>query len=116
MDESKAGKEPIRFVGARGSQVTPRLKDKPERITESLSDLQLVVAGVTKQANEFGDAVLREQTLAAFARACSVFLRKRWCSETGTGARRGFSMMLCRGYSTYGFTDCAGFHPTGGGT
>ena len=66
----------VEFVPWSGSLVGGRYKDKKERISETLSDLQLSIggfgAGPAKRYEEREPA----QVLGAFARLCSLFLRK----------------------------------------
>ena len=51
-------------------------KDKKQRITEALADMQLVIAGIGSQGVEPHDGKGMAQTVAALARTCSLFLRK----------------------------------------
>ena len=70
-----ASESPIEFGKTRGSKVTGRYKDKKERIQEAMCDLKLAVDGIAQLApSDQSDQLL--QTSAAFARACSIFLRK----------------------------------------
>lgn len=58
----------------KNSLVGARYRDKPERIAESLTDLQVAMRGLGPQAGSEQPGTA--QGLAAFARLCSVFLRK----------------------------------------
>ena len=76
-NRKRAGSEsPIEFVKTRGSQVAGRYKDKKERITEAMSDLQLAIAGLSTKLTQPEQLDQLSHSGAAFARACSIFLRK----------------------------------------
>ena len=66
----------VRFVPSRGTRIGGQHKGKKERITEALSDLQLVIAGIASQGEGPYDGKGMAQSIAALARTCSVFLRK----------------------------------------
>lgn len=81
-DKTAETKPPITFVKTTGSPVTGRHKEKRERIRETISDLQLAIDGVAAQlAHSSGRFEQLQQTTAAFARACSIFLRKMVVEE-----------------------------------
>ena len=65
----------VQFINTKGTQVAGRHRDKFERIAETVSDLELACEGAFSltQRTAKGD---RGRWGAAFARACSVFLRK----------------------------------------
>ena len=65
----------VRFVRTKGTQVAGRHRDKPERIAETASDLELACEGAFSLAQRT-DRSDRGRWVAALARACSVFLRK----------------------------------------
>ena len=64
----------MKFVPTQGTPITGQHKDKKQRITEALSDLQMVLAGFVSlgEGNREGAEVI----IATLARSCSVFLRK----------------------------------------
>ena len=65
----------VKFIRTKGTPVAGMHKDKFERIADTVSDLRLACEGVYS----LGERSIRSdrwQWLAAFARACSVFLRK----------------------------------------
>ena len=66
----------IKFVKTKGSRVTGRYKKKEERICEAMCDLQLAIDGTRIQLLHSENPDQFRQTSAAFARACSIFLRK----------------------------------------
>ena len=65
-----------KFVKTRGSKVAGRYKDKSERIHEAMCDLKLAIDGTRIQLLQSENPDQFQQTSAAFARACSIFLRK----------------------------------------
>ena len=69
-------KDSLTFVPARGSRVGGQHKDKKERITEALRDLQLVMAGLGNLGEGPHEVTGMAEMTASLARACSVFLRK----------------------------------------
>ncbi|MDE0005042.1 MAG: hypothetical protein OXQ29_20315 [Rhodospirillaceae bacterium] len=77
----------VQFVKTKGTQVAGRHKDKPERIAEAISDLELACEGAFSLARrtERGDRV---RWSAALARACSVFLRKMVIGDRNDPATR----------------------------
>ena len=70
------GKKSFPFVPTRGSRVVGQHKDKKERITEALRDLQLMMAGLGSLGEGAQDMARMAEVTASLARACSVFLRK----------------------------------------
>ena len=66
----------VRFVPAKGSVIGGILKEKTARITEAMDDLQLGIDGVRSRLPSLCDGNRWARTLGAFARTCSVFLRK----------------------------------------
>ena len=66
----------MRFVSTRGPRIMGQHKDKKERITEALTDLQLVIAGIAHAGEGPHDGQGMAQATASLARTCSVFLRK----------------------------------------
>ena len=89
-DDGKAGSEPsIQFMKAAGSQVTGRHKDKKVRIHEAMCDLQLAIDGSrTQLAVQQEQIGLFQQSCAALARACSIFLRKTVLGDRGESKTR----------------------------
>ena len=74
-DETPSNEHP-RFVRSWGSRVWGQHKDKKQRITEALSDMRLVFAGMASGGEgkrNVGDMI---QSTGSLARACAVFLRK----------------------------------------
>ena len=72
-DQTDSGppNRPIQFVPTEGSPVFVGQRDKSERVSEALIDLQLVIDGCDDlPRSRFRDAV------ASLARHCSIFLRK----------------------------------------
>ncbi|MCY3808962.1 MAG: hypothetical protein OXG58_05990 [Gemmatimonadetes bacterium] len=87
-DESQGKRDDlVQFVRTTGTQVTGRHRDKPERIAETVSDLELACEGAFSLAarTERGDRV---RWGAALARACSVFLRKMVIGDRNDPATR----------------------------
>ena len=66
----------VEFVRTKGSPITGRHKEKRERITEALCDLQLAIDGLRIRLSQSDDMSQLQQSCAALARACSIFLRK----------------------------------------
>ena len=88
-DDGKAGSEPsVQFVKAVGSQVTGRHKDKKVRIHEAMCDLQLAIDGSRTQLLQQEQIGLFQQSCAALARACSIFLRKTVLGDRGESKTR----------------------------
>lgn len=87
--EIEAGEEgQVQFLPATGSLVGGRHKDKKQRISESLKDLQLSLLGLrTESPREYEGREMAE-VLGAFARLCSVFLRKLVLGDRGDGRTR----------------------------
>ena len=85
MDEGgKAGSEPpIQFTKSVGSQIAGRHKDKRVRIHEAMCDLQLAIDGFRTQQAQPEKPGLFQQSCAAFARVCSIFLRKMVIGDRG---------------------------------
>ena len=77
----------VQFVRTKGTPVAGRHRDKPERIAETVSDLELACEGAFSLARrtERGDRV---RWGAALARACSVFLRKMVIGDRNDPATR----------------------------
>ena len=78
----------VKFVPTTGSLVGGRHKDKKERITEVLSDLQLAIGGFGTQATGQCERPDLPQALGALARMCSVFLRKLVLGDHGKRTTR----------------------------
>lgn len=66
-----------------GNTVSGRHKDKKERISEALNDLQLAISGLGAQKGQ-----ISPQALSSFARICSVFLRKLVLGDRGDSKTR----------------------------
>ena len=71
-----------------GSLIGGRHKDKRERITEALSDLQLAIGGLGTQVTGQQERRDLPQVLGALARMCSVFLRKLVLGDHGVKKTR----------------------------
>ena len=78
----------VRFVPTKGSIVGGRHKDKKERISEALSDLQIVIGGIGARTSGECEGRKLAQMLGTFARICSVFLRKLVLGDRGERASR----------------------------
>ena len=85
--EAEEGKR-VTFVPTTGSLVGGRDKDKKERITEALTDLQLAIGGLGTQATGQYERRDLPQVLGALARMCSVFLRKLMLGDRGERTTR----------------------------
>ena len=73
----------LKFVPASGSVISGMGKEKLARITDAMADLQLAINGLKGQLPSDIDEVPVEgnsnqwtESMGAFARACSIFLRK----------------------------------------
>ena len=73
--ERRRPEELVQFVKTKGPPVTGRRRDKPERIAETVWDLELACEGAFSLARRTARSD-RRRWGAALARACSVFLRK----------------------------------------
>ena len=82
-DENDSGKQGVQFVPSTGSLIGGIPKDKRSRITEAMADLQIGISGVTKQLDGVSDGKLLAQGMEAFARTCSIFLRKTVLGDFG---------------------------------
>ena len=78
----------VQFVPTTGSLVGGKHKDKKARISETLSDLQLSIAGLGTGSAKRYEGREPAQVLGAFARLCSVFLRKLVLGDRGNGKTR----------------------------
>ena len=77
----------VQFVRTKGTQVASRHKDKPERIAETVWDLELACEGAFSLARRTARSD-RGRWSAALARACSVFLRKMVIGDRNDSATR----------------------------
>ena len=66
----------VRFVPVKDSVIGGRPKEKTARITDAMTDLQLGIDGLRSQLSGVCDGNRWAHSLGAFARICSVFLRK----------------------------------------
>ena len=82
-DENDSDKQSIRFVSSTGSIIGGIHKDKLSRITGAMADLQMGINGVCSQLDGMSDGKLRVQGMEAFARTCSIFLRKTVLGDSG---------------------------------
>ncbi len=82
----------VSFVPVKGSVIGGVGKEKTERITDAMADLQLGIDGLRARLADAGagnartpvaDANRWTHTLAPFARTCSVFLRKTVLGDRG---------------------------------
>lgn len=78
----------LEFVPAAGSLVGGRHKDKQERILETLSELQISIGSLATPPAERYEGREPAQILGAFARLCSVFLRKLVLGDRGISRTR----------------------------
>lgn len=85
----------IRLTQIKGSAVTGRQKDKLERIGEAINDLQLVIDGCQFQLTPDAPAEQFSQSVAALARASSVFLRKLVLGDRNDKATRLLDDDVC---------------------
>ena len=79
---------PVKFMSTAGSLLGGRHKDKKERISESLKDLQLSIDGLGTQSTRQYEGRELAQVLGALARLCSVFLRKVVLGDRGVSRTR----------------------------
>ena len=77
-----------RLLPATGSPIGGIRKDKAARIADAITDLQLGMAGLRSQLPGPNDGERWTRVLAAFARTCSVFLRKMVLGDFDKRARR----------------------------
>ena len=75
-DEKRSEERGISWVPTTGSVIGGIAKEKTERITEAMADLQLGIDGLRGQLPGVCDGNRWAHALGAFARTCSVFLRK----------------------------------------
>ncbi len=73
----------VRFVSAKGSVIGGMAKEKTARITEAMADLKIGIDGVRSQLDRVSDEESWAQAMEAFARACSIFLRKTVLGDRG---------------------------------
>ncbi len=81
MSDIKQGEEHPRLLPSWGSRVQVQHKDKKQRITEALNDLQLAFAGMASGGDGLQNTSQIIQTTGSLARACSVCLRKTVLGE-----------------------------------
>ena len=99
VEEVDSKNSPIEFVKTKGSQVTGRYKEKKERINEAMCDLQLALDGHRVQliqSEQLDQSGLLQQSAAAFARACSMFLRKMVIGDRNQPNTRLLDNAICR--------------------
>ena len=75
-NENDPGNQSVWFVPATGSPVGGHGKDKRNRITDAVADLQIVIGGAATVLEGASEAKLWTQVVGALARASSIFLRK----------------------------------------
>ena len=85
----------LQFANMAGTPVTGRLKDKPERIREAMDDLQLAIDGLQVQLTPETQSGQFTRSVAALARACSVFLRKMVLGDRNNKATRLLDDDVC---------------------
>ena len=95
-DEHSRTKPPFQFVKTEGSPITGRHKDKQERISETISDLQLALDGVRVQSSELRGLEQLAQSTSALARACSIFMRKMVLGDRSQPKSRLLDDDICR--------------------
>ena len=86
---------PLEYVKMAESTVTGRHKDKPERIREAMDDLQLAIDGCQLQLQRDAPSEQFPRSIAALARASSVFLRKTVLGDRGDNATRLLDDEVC---------------------
>ena len=97
--EDVGSNSPIEFVKTKGNQVTGRNKGKKERINEAMSDLQLALEGYRTQidqSEQLDQSEQIQQSAAAFARACSIFLRKMVIGDMNQPKTRLLDDEICQ--------------------
>ena len=97
--EDVGSNSPIKFVKTKGSQVAGRYKGKEERINEAMCDLQLALDGYRMQliqTEQLDQSGLSQQSAAAFARACSIFLRKMVIGDMNQPKTRLLDDEICQ--------------------
>ena len=77
----------VRFVNTEGTSVTGRDRDKPERIAETVTDLQLASEGALSLVRRTA-RIDQGRWFPALARACSIFLRKMVIGDRNNPATR----------------------------
>ena len=83
--------KPLRFVRTEGSNVSVGHKDKAGRVREAMIDLQLAIDGcIAQQSDQLS------QSIAALARACSIFLRKMVIGDRGDRRTRLLDDDICQ--------------------
>ena len=88
---NSADSEPfVAFVETEGSPVVVGSGDKRERIQRTVDDLRLTIDGCIARTPEQLD-----HTIPAFARACSIFLRKMVIGDRGEGGTRLLDGAIC---------------------
>lgn len=73
----------VMFVPMTGSLVGGIRKDKPDRITAAMAELQIGIYGICNQLEGMNEAAPGTEWLDAFARICSIFLRKTVLGDSG---------------------------------
>lgn len=66
----------VEFIPTKGSLIGGVSKERTERITDAMTDLQLGIGGLESQLSGVSDGAQWVCMLESFARICSVFLRK----------------------------------------
>ena len=69
-------KAAVTLLPATGSVVGGKSKEKTAPITDAMTDLQLAIDGLRSRSSSACDQNAWRNSVAAFARTCSVFLRK----------------------------------------
>ena len=82
---------PFQLTSTRGSPVVVGYKSKSERIRETMVDLKLAIDGCIAQ-----DSGQTSQSIAALARACSIFLRKMVIGDRDDRKSRLLDDEICR--------------------
>ncbi len=80
-DKQPGSESPIKLIGVKGSQLAGPIKSKEERILEAMYDLHLSIEGCATQVEFFSRPDMFQHLIGAFARTCSVFLRKMVLGE-----------------------------------
>ena len=73
----------LKFVSSSGSVIGGMAKDKAGRVTEAMQDIKLSIDGLRTQLADGAEGERWIEAVAAFARACSLFLRKTVLGDFG---------------------------------
>ena len=94
--QKKDSQPAIQFVKTTGSPVIVGQRDRAARIREGMSDLRMAIDGCITQQTHSGQSVALDQSIAALARACSIFLRKMVIGDRNDRRTRLLNDDTCR--------------------